>query len=134
MTSRTKVLSRLWIALSVLYGACRVVAVSTWLKPYGVNPWSFAAIELSSSFCYGWSSSALVVAAIQRHHRRLSLLAFATFVSFAAPDAYVLLTVHDAPLRTMQIVVGVILIGALAGIVLFGSRLKSGRTTEPTAP
>lgn len=127
MDARRTLLSRLWVLGSVAYGGLRALLVWKFLSGYGVNPWLFASVELSSSGAYGWTSARLVVHVIDRNWVGLRWSAPATLVAYATPDAYVFLTVGSLPNGLMATIITIVCVSAsLASVALF-REIRRGR-------
>lgn len=100
------------------------------LRKYGVNPYVFAGIELTSAAVYGKSSATVVGAVIDGAWNRIrSRLPIAVFAYFA-PDAYVLLSAGRLPsdiLAILLAMVGVTLgltVIAIAGQIRRAKRVR----------
>ena len=131
MPDRRTLLSRLWIAVSVLYGLLRAGLVWRFLSGYGVNPFVFVVLEGTSSFAYGWASGRLVLAVIDGRWRDALAAFVPALMAYAAPDAYVLLAVGRLPDGVMTTLVAIVAVTAsltCAGIVLQVRRGRRART------
>lgn len=130
MDTRRAHFERGWILVSVAYGGLRAALVWKFLRKYGVNPYVFAGIELTSAAVYGKSSATVVGAVIDGAWNRIrSWLPIAVFAYFA-PDAYVLLSAGRLPsdiLAILLAMVGVTLgltVIAIAGQIRRAKRVR----------
>ena len=101
-------MSRAWIAGSVLYGLVRAALVWRYLSSYGVNAAVFTAVEAVTSLVYGWASSRLVLAVIDRRWRTAAVSAVPALLAYLAPDAYVFLSVGELPAGTRRVLVAIV--------------------------
>ena len=90
MSAQREVLERTWLFLSLLYAGCRIVFVGVFLRTYGVSPWVFAVVELSSSLVWGVGSARCVGLVVDRQWRRLRLWGLVTLAGYVAHDPAVL--------------------------------------------
>lgn len=127
MPDRRRFLARLWILGSVAYGGLRALLVWRYLSGYGVNPWWFAVVELSSSLAYGWTSSRMVIALVDRKWSTLRWMAPATLVAYASPDVYVFTTVGQMPDGLLRTVVTIVAISFVAATVTVTREVVRGR-------
>jgi len=127
MDARRALLSRLWILASVAYGGLRALLVWKFLAGYGVNPWVFAAVELSSSAGYGWGSARLVTHVVDRQWFGLRWSAPATLLAYAAPDAYVFLAVGHLPDGLWATIITIVGVSALLAVVALVREVRRGR-------
>jgi len=120
-------LSRLWILASVAYGGLRALLVWKFLSGYGVNPWVFASVELSSSAGYGWASARLVAHVVDRQWTGLRWSAPATLVAYAAPDGYVFLAVGHLPDGLWVTIITIVSVSAVLATVALVREIRRGR-------
>lgn len=113
MPGRRTFMTRIWLIGSIAYGLVRAFLVRRYLSDYGVNPWGFTAVELSSSAVYGWTSIRLVLDTVDSDWRRLRTHAPLAFVSYFAPDAYVFMSAGRMPPDLFATVVTIVAVSAL---------------------
>ena len=101
----------------MVWAAVRILAVEIWLVGYGVNIWSFAAIELSSSVIYGLSSARLVRALAIRHRKDSAKWGALALFGYVLPDAYMLSAGRAMPLATYVVVISLALSFAVIAVV-----------------
>ena len=130
MDARRTLLSRLWILGSVAYGGLRALLVWRFLSGYGVNPWVFATVELSSSACYGWGSARLVTHIIDRHWRALRWSVPATLAAYAAPDAYVLAAAGSLPDGLWATIISVVVVSAVLAVFAIAREVRRARAAQ----
>lgn len=121
----------IWFCLVIAYAGIRVAVVTLVFRRYGVNPYVFATVELSSSVLYGAGSGRLAGAAVDGDRRAMARWGPVAAVGFLAPDVYVLASGRGMP---PTLFLGVIaLTGCTAWFSVRGlrHRLRAGR--GPTA-
>jgi len=127
VTIHRPLLARGWIVASVLYGFVRILLVWRFLSDYGIDPFVFAAIELTSSALFGWASGRLVVAVIDRDRRSRGVMALVSLAGYLAPDVYVFASAGRFPDGLLATVVTIAVVSALLtsiGIVRSIRRLR----------
>ena len=126
--TRRMLLSRLWILASVAYGGLRALLVWKFLSGYGVNPWVFGTVELTSSAAYGWASARLVAHVVDRDWRALRWSAPATLAAYGSPDAYVFLSVGHLPDGLWASIVTIACVSAAVAVVALVREVRRGRS------
>ena len=133
VADRRRLLARLWILGSVAYGGLRALLVWRYLSGYGVNPWGFAAVELASSAVYGWTSSRLVIALVDRAWPALRWLAPATLVAYGTPDAYVFASVGSLPDGLLRTIIGIVAVSFVVSALTLAREVARARARRGPA-
>ena len=120
-------LRRAWIVGVVLYGAFRAMIVWKTLSGYGVNPWIYLVLDVTSSIPYAIYSAKLVEGLIDRKFARFYQNFIITALTFIAPDIYILISARSAPLHIYQIIIGVILALTLVSAYGLIRKVRQGR-------
>lgn len=133
VTKRARRLEIAWVAVVVLYGVGRSLAVWKMLARYGVNPFIYFFIDVGSSLPYGVATARLVRSFVRHDSKeaiKWGVLATATFI---APDIYLVATLHRAP-KYVYGVIAVIVV-SLGSLAVLGVRrqLLSNRNTGVSA-
>jgi hypothetical protein len=115
-TDRRERFHFLWFALVVLYAGIRIVVVTVFLRQYGVNPWVFAVVELSSSVVYGFASGRLVGAVVDRAIGTRRKWLVPTVFGFLAPDVYVIASGRGMPPTVFIVIATVVIITTVAAV------------------
>ena len=108
LTKRQKFWERLWTGSIFIYTIVATIVVWKGLSKYGVNPWIFAVIDAITSYTYGITSARMVIAIIAKDMKRARTWALGAAISFITPQAYILISAHNAPVDVYRIVIGVI--------------------------
>ncbi len=108
LTKRQKFWERLWTGSIFIYTIVATIVVWKGLSKYGVNPWIFAVIDAITSYTYGITSARMVIAIIAKDMKRARTWALGAAISFITPQAYILISAHNAPADVYRIVIGVI--------------------------
>lgn len=127
MSPRRIVIERAWIGVSILYGLFRAYLVWAFLGEYQVNAFVFLAIELTSSALYGLWSGRLVGALIDGDRRAGWRVAPRAFVSYLAPDAYILASAGRLPGPVLEIIIGIVLVTASLTTLGLWLRVRNAR-------
>jgi hypothetical protein len=120
-------LRRAWIVGVVLYGAVRAMIVWKTLSGYGVNPWIYLVLDVTSSIPYAIYSAKLVEGLIDRKFERFYQNFIITALTFIAPDIYILISARSAPRHIYQIIIGVILALSLVSAYSLLRKVRQGR-------
>ena len=117
MSQRRKSLETVWTLLVLGWSGLRVLFAETYMVKYGINIWIFVAVELVSSPVLALASTR-TVRALVAHSLRLSLgWGGIAFVSYAAPDVYLLTAGRGVPWRLYTVIVVVMVIAGLVSLV-----------------
>lgn len=111
-------MKRAWIVVVLLWSLLRSFIVGHTLHRYGVDPWAYFVVDLSSALPYGIASSKLVDALAKRDGPRTRQFAFASLAAFVAPDVYLILAAKHMP-RSAYIILGIVIV-LLAVLALWG--------------
>lgn len=82
----------------------RISAVDVWLAGYGVNPWTYAMVDLGSSLPYAIASSRTLGALVDQRFRHAAAWSVLTVACFIAPDTYILTAGRALPWGTYVVV------------------------------
>jgi hypothetical protein len=123
-------LRRAWVIGVVLYGAFRAMVVWKTLSGYGVNPWVYLVLDISSSIPYAIYSAKLVEGWIDRKLERFYQNFIITALTFIAPDLYILISARSAPRHIYQIIIGVILSLSLVSVYGLIRKVRQGRAKK----
>jgi hypothetical protein len=127
VSAQRQVLERTWLFLSLLYAVCRIVFVGVFLRTYGVSPWVFAAVELSSSLVWGVGSARCVGLVVDRQWRRLRLWGLVTLAGYVAPDTYVFSRAGRMPTSMIVVLVAVVVISLVSTAVWLLRSVRGAR-------
>lgn len=128
-----RLFERYWILATVGYGVGKAVLVGFALGRYGVNPWLYALIEISTSFVLGIASARTVAAAVDRDWASCRRWALLTVGVYFAPDVSLFVMGKGMPRQVWITVLGVIAVAALVTLWSTVQAVRAGRR-ERAAP
>jgi hypothetical protein len=111
-----------WFFAVMTWSVVRIVAVSTWLHDYGVDPFRYALVDLGSSAPYALASARLLGSLVDGRIRRAAGWTVVTVATFVAPDVYIFAAGRALPWATYVVVGAVATVGASLAI-------RSGRAS-----
>ena len=126
---RRNFVGKIWIIGSVLYDVVRAVIVTLLFSKHGINGWVYFAYEMTFAVVFGIASFRLTVALVDHQVNKVRLYGLLTFLTFFAPDAYIVIAGYGIPTST-YILLGLYLAvsTSVALVELFNKvRRKRGR-------
>ena len=118
---------KLWLVASVLYGLLRSALVWKFLAKYGVNPWFYLVVELSSSYFYGLGSARVVASVVDKIWRALRFWIPVALVAYFAPEAYIFVSAGKLPTDVLGVLLGIIGVAAVAAGFSLVSQIRTAR-------
>lgn len=126
-TARRLLFERLWVLLVIAYGAGRAFVVWKALGKYGVNPWLYLALDVTSSWPYAIATARLVTSVIDREFSRARSWGVLAAVTFLIPDLYILAGARHVPTAVYAIIIAIISLLALLTILSLFIKIRNGR-------
>ncbi|MCX6452329.1 MAG: hypothetical protein NT174_04540 [Actinobacteria bacterium] len=126
-TAKRRLLERLWVVLVIAYGAGRAFVVWKALGRYGVNPWLYLALDVTSSWPYAVATARLVTSVIDREFSRARSWGVLAAVTFLIPDIYILAVARRVPTEVYAIIIAIVSLLALSAIVSLFVKIRNGR-------
>ena len=119
----------------LLWSLLRSFIVGRTLHRYGVDPWAYFVVDLSSALPYAMASSKLVDALAQRDGPRTRQFAFASMAAFIAPDVYLVLAADHMPRSAYLLFCLVIVLLAVIGVwsIVSGAARKGRARADGSA-
>lgn len=108
---RDKRAQRTWLALVLVWVVVRTLVIRDVFGGYGVNPWAYFLIDLTSAIPYGILSGRAVINYLDKNWVSFRKNGFFALLFFYMPDMYVLSSAQEVP--------NSLLIGFLLSIVIF---------------
>ncbi len=133
-TINTKLTTRFWIALVILWAIGRAVFVKELFGSHGVNGVVYLTVDLISSIPYAIYSARLVITFINHDFKSTYRNIFVTAFFFYIPDLYILIAAHRVPSGLYAILfVTITLFSAFAvGTIARDIKKKRKSTQSPT--
>ena len=126
-SAKRRLLERLWVIVVIAYGAGRAIVVWKALGQYGVNPWIYLALDVTSSWPYAVATARLVTSVIDREFSRAKSWGLLAAVTFLIPDLYILAVARDVPTQVYAIIIAIISLLALLAILSLIIKIRNER-------
>ena len=122
-----RLVERLWVILVIAYGAGRAIVVWKALGQYGVNPWIYLALDVTSSWPYAVATARLVTSVIDREFSRAKSWGGLAAITFLIPDLYILAVARDVPTEVYVIIIAIISLLALLAMLSLFIKIRNRR-------
>ena len=97
---RRQFAGKIWILASVLYDIMRAGVVTLLFSKHGINGWVYFAYEMAFAVLFGVASFRLTIALVDHQVNKALLYGLLTFLTFFAPDAYIVIAGNGIPTST----------------------------------
>ena len=104
---------RTWLILVITWAFIRAIFINNFFGKYGVNPWAYFVVDLTSAIPYAIYSGRAVIDFLNKDWLSIRKNAILGFIFFYVPDIYVLIFAKKVPFS--------LLVGFLISIVIFTS-------------
>ena len=89
------------------------------LSRYGLDPWTYAAIDLGSAAILAVTTPRLVTSLVDRRRRRGAAWGAVTLLGYSIPDVYIFLSTDRLPIVVLVVLIAVIYVSiAIGGLAL----------------
>lgn len=123
----------LWLAAALVYSAVRITLVHTFLGPYGLNIWLYAAVDLGSTVPYAIGSARAVGALVDGERGRAVRWGLLTATSYVLPDLTIVLTTRRVPLSTYLVLAVVLSTAGSLAVTRIRREVRSSRAEREAA-
>ena len=130
---RRKRLSRTWAGIVVVWSLIRTVIVWAAVGDYGLNPWIYLSLDLSSAIVDAFTTPRMVLSFIDDHFKQAIKWAFISLVAFIVPDLYIFLGTRTLPTRIIVVVFLIIGLTLTVGVIGVVRRIRRGRNERRLA-
>lgn len=130
---RRKRLSRTWAGIVVVWSLIRTVIVWAAVGDYGLNPWIYLSLDLSSAIVDVLTTPRMVLSFIDDHFKQAIKWAFISLVAFIVPDLYIFLGTRTLPTRIIVVVCLIIGLTLTVGVIGVVRRIRRGRNERRLA-
>ena len=130
---RRKRLSRTWAGIVVVWSLIRTVIVWAAVGDYGLNPWIYLSLDLSSAIVDAFTTPRMVLSFIDDHFKQAIKWAFISLVAFIVPDLYIFLGTRTLPTRIIAVVCLIIGLTLTVGVIGVVRRIRRGRNERRLA-
>ena len=124
---RRKRLSRTWAGIVVVWSLIRTVIVWAAVGDYGLNPWIYLSLDLSSAIVDAFTTPRMVLSFIDDHFKQAIKWAFISLVAFIVPDLYIFLGTRTLPTRIIVVVCLIIGLTLTVGVIGVVRSIRRGR-------
>lgn len=130
---RRKRLSRTWAGIVVVWSLIRTGIVWAAVGDYGLNPWIYLSLDLSSAIVGAFTTPRMVLSFIDDHFKQAIKWAFISLVAFIVPDLYIFLGTRTLPTRIIVVVCLIIGLTLTVGVIGVVRRIRRGRNERRLA-
>jgi hypothetical protein len=130
---RRKRLSRTWAGIVVVWSLIRTGIVWAAVGDYGLNPWIYLSLDLSSAIVDAFTTPRMVLSFIDDHFKQAIKWAFISLVAFIVPDLYIFLGTRTLPTRIIVVVCLIIGLTLTIGVIGVVRRIRRGRNERRLA-
>ncbi len=130
---RRKRLSRTWAGIVVVWSLIRTGIVWAAVGDYGLNPWIYLSLDLSSAIVDAFTTPRMVLSFIDDHFKQAIKWAFISLVAFIVPDLYIFLGTRTLPTRIIVVVCLIIGLTLTIGVIGVVRRVRRGRNERRLA-
>lgn len=123
-------LSRTWAGVVVAWSLIRTLIVWAAVGDYGLNPWIYLAIDLSSACVDAITTPRMVLSFIDDHFRKATKWAFISLGAFIVPDLYIFLGTRTLPKRIIVLIVAIIVVTLTVGVFGIVRKIRVGRAAR----
>lgn len=124
---RRRVLARLWAVATIGWSLVRTLLAWVLLGDYGLDPWIYLGVDLSSSIVLGRSTPVMVVSFVDRQRSRAVRWAAVTLVAYVVPDVYLFTSTQRIPPVTLAVLLTVMATTVTVTAVTIVRRVRSAR-------
>ena len=118
----------IWYFLVLGWALARTFIVNDVFGGRGVNPWVYLVIDLTASVPYARYTHSFVISYLEKDWNKLRIAAVISFITFYAPDIYILVTARKVP---ANIYFGFLLILFIFSAVSVASIIKKIKPRSP---
>ena len=133
-TVNTKIASRIWMALVILWAIGRAIFVKELFGSHGVNGLIYLAVDLISSIPYAIYSARLVFNFIKHDYKSTYKNILLTALFFYIPDLYILISARRVPAGLYAILFTTITLFSAFAIGTIARDIRNKRISTQSAP
>jgi hypothetical protein len=130
---RRRTLARVWAVATICWSFVRTLVAWALLGDYGLDPFTYLCVDLSSSFVLGRSTPIMVVSFVDGERRRAIRWAAVTVVAYSVPDAFLFLSTHRIPRLTLAVLLTVMTVSVTTTVVTIVHRIRAARAVAGAA-
>lgn len=124
---RRRLLTRAWAIAAIAWSLVRTVLAWVLLGDYGLNPWAYLCVDLSTSVVLGQSMPRMVVGVVDGRRRTAMRWGALTALAYAIPDVYLFTSTERIPPLTVGVLAFIILAGVATTAIAVVRRIRWAR-------
>lgn len=124
---RRRLLARVWAVAAIGWSLVRTALAWVLLGDYGLNPWAYLCVDLSTSVVLGQSMPRAIVRFVDGHRKSAIRWGIATAVAYSVPDAYLFASTERVPPLTVAVIATVIVAGLVTTSLTVVRRIRAAR-------
>ena len=133
-TVNTKLATRIWIGLVLLWAIGRAIFVKELFGSHGVNGLIYLAVDLISSIPYAIFSARLVITFLKHDFKSIYRNILATAFFFYIPDLYILIAARRVPAGLYAILFVTITLFSAVAIGTIARDIRNKRKSAQSTP
>ena len=130
---RRRRLSNTWAGMVVSWSFIRTLLVWAAVGDYGLNPWIYLAIDLSSAIVDAITTPRMVLNFIDEHYRVAASWGSIALAAFIVPDLYIFLGTRTLPTKLIVFICAIIATTLIVGVVGITRKVNKGRAERKAA-
>lgn len=127
MLRRRRALARLWAMATIGWSLVRTLLAWVLLGDYGLDPWVYLCVDLSSSIVLGRSTPIMVVSFVDRERTRAVRWGAVSLVAYVVPDVFLFTSTQRIPPVTLAVLLTVMATTVSVTAVTIVRRVRSAR-------
>ncbi|MCE9622540.1 MAG: hypothetical protein K8R99_09370 [Actinomycetia bacterium] len=130
---RRRRLSNTWAGVVVAWSFIRTLLVWAAVGDYGLNPWIYLAIDLSSAVVDAITTPRMVLNFIDERYRVAAGWGLIALVAFIVPDLYIFLGTRTLPTKLIVLICVIIGSTLTVGVISVTRKVNKGRLERKAA-
>ncbi len=130
---RRRRLSNTWAGVVVGWSFIRTLLVWAAVGDYGLNPWIYLVIDLSSAVVDAFTTPRMVLNFIDERYRVAASWGLIALVAFIVPDLYIFLGTRTLPTKLIVLISVIIGSTLLVGVIGVTRKVRKGRLDRMAA-
>ena len=130
---RRRRLSNTWAGVVVGWSFIRTLLVWAAVGDYGLNPWIYLVIDLSSAVVDALTTPRMVLNFIDERYRVAASWGLIALVAFIVPDLYIFLGTRTLPTKLIVLISVIIGSTLLIGVIGVTRKVRKGRIDRMAA-
>lgn len=125
--------ARAWAVATIGWSLVRTTVAWAALRRYGLDPWTYLVVDLSSAVVLAVSTPRMVIGFVDDRYRSAAAWALVSLVAFVAPDTYIFLDTTRLPIAAVATVCAVVTITLTVSTFGVARKVRAGRASRVLA-